>query len=196
MILSFNQCWVHSGLYSTMKAFTVILFLLFLSIPTFAQRITYSDLLYMLRHTVEESDDYLSEKGFSFSGVDTIKNDNDELLSAVSYSYHKNSKYSTSYMSIEKKSNRDIFYEVSFYSLLQTDYAKFKANVKALGFIANGTEVSNSGLVNYFTKGNLEVSFMQHKLTKEGVDDVTDYYITLTDKSLMRKIWNLVKGNQ
>lgn len=149
-----------------------------------AQRVTYNDLIYVLNHNIAISEDYLSNKGFEFSGVDTLTG----KLVTFNYSFTKNSKYDKTYISVDKKSSKEIFYEVSVYTLLQSDYLPIKALIKKLGYKLLNTEVREGNLINTYKKDFLEIRFM---LTSNQKLDYTQYYITITDTNKQLKAWNL-----
>jgi len=157
-----------------MKRILLLLILIGSALITKAQRATYADLKYVLYHNVDEVQDYLLQKGFTFGGIDTIGDSREE----IDYHFTKNSSNSLNYISVSKKSINEIFYEVSFFTLKQEDYIRLKQSVKSLGYKLTSTSVNKGTLISNFVKGNLGIDFWT---TRNNEDNVTNYYISLTD---------------
>jgi len=167
-----------------------------------AQRVSYNDLIFVLNHDVDATEDYLSNKGFEFSKVDTLTNTAHssrriingydfgkvDTLEQISYIFTKNSSHDKWYISVEKKSIKEIFYEVSMYTTFQADYLAIKAFIKKLGYKPLNTKVNNGDLVTTYKKGFMEISFM---LTHDEKLDFTTYYISITDTDKEKAAWKL-----
>jgi len=164
---------------------TLIIILLNFSICT-AQRVTYRDVIFVLNHNIAETEDFLSNKGFEFNKVDTLKGQ----LEQVCYSFSKNSKNNNQYIGLEKKSVKDIFYEVSMFTVLQSDYLKIKSSIKKEGYKLSSTKTNNGELQLVFKKGEIEITFS----TSYKPDiEMTDYYISFTNTKKQEKAWELSK---
>lgn len=167
-------------------AFAGLLLLCIFPIKGFAQRVTYSDLKYVLYHSLEDNEGFLLKKGFTYAGISDYEG------GVSNYNYSKNSKHSKEYISISKKTYKEISYEASLYTISQNDYILFKSQVKKLGFILNATDRNTQSTIYDFSKGNLLISFWV-TLSEYGFPD---YYITLVDKTLETKYLQLKRANE
>lgn len=146
-----------------------------------AQRITYNNLKYVLYHNIGETEDFLSQKGFSFSKIDTLT---DQDISAITYNFCKNSAQSINYISVAKTSLNSVFYESYTFTVLQNDYLSLKKSIKQLGFKLTSSDTYDNYLIVDYKKENLLVSFM---IKKNLETEITSYGITLKDLSLEKK---------
>lgn len=155
-----------------------ILFLLAITLPVTAQRITYLDLKYALYHNVEDTENYLAKKGFSFGGIDTLDIDD----KAFDYSFTKNSSTSVNYISVSKKTFHNVFTEVSLFTLNQDDYLKIKAYIKTIGYkLSSSKTLKLNGVLFVYTLKSNEIHFM---VVRNKETENTNYYISLSDSAL------------
>lgn len=171
-----------------MKTITLFLIGMFLYQFTKAQRVTYSDLKYVLYHNISETEDYLSKKGFTWIGVDTLGDGRNHF----NYVFKMYSDNNLKYMSVDKSSFNGMFYEVSFFTTFISDYQKLKYGIKNLGFRMSDTHVYKGDLVKDYKKGNLICSFLLHQ---NSDFDYMSYFITLTDSDL-EKLANNNENNK
>lgn len=151
-----------------------------------AQRVTFIDLKFVLYHNVGEAEDYLSQKGFSFSKINTLGKDS----SGISYGFYKNSKHSKEYVSVSKTGRQEIFYSSDAYTNYQSDYLLFKSSIKKLGFKLISTRPDDGSLAIVYRKENLEITFY---ITKDSETELTSYYIGLDDNALKIKAMSNLK---
>lgn len=143
-----------------------------------AQRVTYNDMNYALNHNIENTETYLSKKGFSYGGIDTLNDSTKEY----SYSFTKNSYESPNYISVSKKTYNNVFIESGLYTTKQDDYLKIKLFIKSIGYKLVSTKTTDIGGVIFVYKlRDKEIDFM---VTRKADREITDYYITLTDTKL------------
>lgn len=159
--------------------FVSFLILFILPIHSFAQRITYNDLKYILYHTIDESETYVLRKGFMFSGITDYKG------GISNYNYSKNSAKTLNYMSVAKKLYKEISYQSSFYTLSKEDYELFKLSAKKDGFVLTSTKRDEQSIIYSYELNNLVLSFWITYISEYGFPD---YYITLVDKTFEEKV--------
>ncbi|WP_316814059.1 hypothetical protein [Pedobacter heparinus] len=150
----------------------------------FSQRVTYSDLKYILSSTIEETETYVLKKGFSYAGVNDYSN-------ATSYEFSKNSKHSINYMSVSKYVCEDFTFQAYFFSVLQSDYTALKAYIKSIGYKLKSTERDGQATIFTYRKGNLDMEFTAAMSSlKEPI-----YSVVLIDNELAKKRWSLNKSS-
>jgi len=159
-----------------MKTVLIVAILLLNTLLLKAQRITYSDLKYIITHRVAQVDDYFSKRGYSFGGVDTFGVDRNHY----SYSYIKRGKTSKSDKYVGKEAVNNVFCKSSFYTNSQSEYLQFKSDIIKNGFKFSETRLDKSGsLINVYSKGvySLEIWIRRNK-----PNDFTEYNIWLINK--------------
>ncbi|HTI60762.1 hypothetical protein [Mucilaginibacter sp.] len=160
-----------------MKKLFVLALSMFSVTICLAQRVTYEDLKYVLTHNVAQTEDYLSNKGFDFSKIDTIVGKENI---ALSYNFDKNSHYSIHFVGISKEGINNIFYNASAITNAKSDYMFLKSSIKKYGFVFISTETRTGNLIINYMKGTLLFSFW---IKKNQETEVTTYYISLTDET-------------
>lgn len=151
--------------------------LLLLSLNTFAQRVTYTDLKYLLYHNLSESEDFLINKGFSFDGNTTSKTD----TNSTNLQFSKYPKKSNSCIRLAKAAIKGNYFQVIYMSYLLSDYLTMKSSIKKLGFKLEKTQTFGGSLVSEYRKGKILFSLWSNK--EEGVDN-PDYSFTIRDSDL------------
>ena len=167
----------------------ILISLLLLPILCTAQRITYNDLKYAFNHTVEDTENYLSSKGFSFGGIDTLDNEK----KAYSYSFTKNSYESSNYISVSKKEINNVFVSSSLYTNKQGEYLKIKQFIKSIGYkLISSKIIDINGIIYKYQFGVNEIDFW---VVRRHNTETTEYYITLTNTSLEEIQFNSINSN-
>ena len=163
-----------------MKKLLSVLGFILLTKISFAQRVTYNDLSYLLNHNLDDSGDYLLTKGFSFYGIDTVKGN----TPVINYTYFKTSRNSKLYLAVQKSYYNGFFYSVSFFTGDKNDYVKFKESVKRLGYKLDHTDSQNGTLGTIYINSNLSIEF---RIMRNKDSEITHYLISLENNNLRDK---------
>ncbi len=145
---------------------------------SFAQRMNYNDLNYVLYHDMEPTKDYLLAKGFAYSGIEYPDKENG-ISSSL---FEKNPRSSKDYITLSKAFFDSTSYQVNYLTRLKDDYLSLKEEIQHLGFILDKTEDQNQSTLEHFQKDNLEI------VIYSPVDKtLSEYSIYLTDITLFKK---------
>jgi len=161
-----------------------LIFALIVSFDARSQRISINDLKYVLYHTVDETEDYLFAKGFSYAGIT-------DLEDVSSNDYSKFPKTSDQYISVSKYICNGFTYQSYLFTAKQTDYTSLKQQVKNLKFKLVKTQRDKQSTIYTFAKGNLEIDF-EISIASFGVPI---YAIFLRDVIQTKRRW-LYKKNE
>jgi len=165
------------------KANTYLLPLLILSFGlicpnVYSQRVTYRDMIYVLNHDITQSTDYLTNKGFEYTGIDTLS----DSTHTYSYRFTKNPSNKPSYISLNKEKINNIFCEVSTFTMYKSDYLKLKESIISEGFKLNKTDFDSQGrMIMHYSKGKYSIIIM---ITRSSELGATEYYFSCANSVL------------
>lgn len=132
-----------------MKLIITMLFSLFISSISFAQRVTINQMMKIQTSNVVDAEDLLLGLGFKLS------KDLGKIGEYDSYTFHKGDIYnSKEYHSITKNIYQNKNIEVSFFTLSDTDYASIKKSLSTLGYKFKETIKSEKSITHIFESTN------------------------------------------
>lgn len=144
-----------------------------------AQRVTYSDLTYVLNHDLGNIEDYLSKKGFDYDRKDTVSDER----TAYSIIFKKHYQDYKDNISISKSTSLGFYPNVTFSTTRRSDYLAFKNSIKQLGYKIGKTETDDAGSLDIeYYKGNMKVLFSVSRMK----DFDTNYYIIYISKRYIK----------
>lgn len=169
-----------------MKKSLLFICLLFITSATFAQRITYADLLFALNHNDKKVvEDKLLTKGFAFSGVNVEEY---TRTPDKTYNYDNASGVVSNLVEIFINEYQGITFRVSATTSKLDEYVKYKNQIKVLGFKLESSNQENKTSSSSYVNGDLSANLS----VVVNSDDTKSYFISL-DSDKKYKIVSALK---
>jgi len=151
-----------------MKKKVCIFLLLFITVTSYSQTITYKDLLFIMNDIeIENIDTYLSNKGFKIGEIDN----EGEFCKKFEWNYENKELVISKIQRIQKTCDSN--YKIVTYSSTNSkNYLQIKNELIKLGYKKNGENYNGGMLNSFYQKGK-----NKFQLGKKNIDEITQYLV-------------------